>query len=165
MDSLLKMYNLPDIHKQMAVVSLLYGDAYCRIYCIEDGRWGKFYNWDKNNSSSIFLIETLNWRYLITGDAETKEENTLTPWLPLIENSILKVGHHGSGKGTGLLFLRQLRPRLAVISCGLNNRYGHPSEALLDRLERINCPVYRIDLQGYWSSEEKCDLLFTIESN
>ena len=165
MDSLLRKYNLPDIHKQTAAVSLLYGDSYCRIYCIEDGRWGKFYNWDKNNSSSIFLVETLNWRYLITGDAETKEETTLTPWLPLISNSILKVGHHGSGKGTGLPFLRHLRPRLAVISCGLNNRYGHPSAALLERLEEINCPVYRIDLQGYWSSEGKGDLLSSIESN
>ena len=61
---------------------------------------------------------------------------------------ILKSGHHGSGNASGMDFLEKVRPSLAVISCGKDNRYGHPAQVLLERLSIIDCPVRRTDLDG-----------------
>jgi len=61
---------------------------------------------------------------------------------------ILKVGHHGSANATAEELLRLLRPDLAVISCGRNNRYGHPAQATLLRLHRAGTFVRRTDMEG-----------------
>ncbi|MDX6541844.1 MAG: competence protein ComEC, partial [Gaiellales bacterium] len=56
--------------------------------------------------------------------------------------------HHGSGDDTLDRLLERLRPRLAVISVGARNRYGHPSPATLATLARAHVPVRRTDLEG-----------------
>ena len=61
---------------------------------------------------------------------------------------ILKVAHHGSKSSTSVALLRRLRPRLGLISCGVDNRYHHPSSVVLDRLRRYRVPVLRTDRQG-----------------
>jgi len=61
---------------------------------------------------------------------------------------MLKVAHHGSMYTTNEEFLDILRPKIAVISCGRNNRYGHPHGELLRRLEEKNVKVYRTDKNG-----------------
>ena len=61
--------------------------------------------------------------------------------------TLLKVAHHGSNYSTGEEMLNRLRPRIALISCGKDNRYGHPHEELLERLERAGSRIY--DTPGY----------------
>jgi hypothetical protein len=61
---------------------------------------------------------------------------------------VLKVGHHGSKYASSEDFLRQGKFKAAVISCGTDNRYGHPSQEVLDRLRAANVKIYRTDLQG-----------------
>ena len=61
---------------------------------------------------------------------------------------ILKVAHHGSRYSSCEAFLRKMGGGTAVISCGRKNRYGHPAEETLERLEAAGFTVYRTDLQG-----------------
>jgi beta-lactamase superfamily II metal-dependent hydrolase len=60
----------------------------------------------------------------------------------------LKVGHHGSKYATTEDFIRAVKPEAAIISNGEFNRYGHPAQAVLDRLKAANVKLYRTDLQG-----------------
>jgi len=65
-----------------------------------------------------------------------------------LEADVLKVGHHGSRNSTTPDFLAAVRPRMAIISAGEENPYGHPSPALLARLQDAGVPVYRTDRDG-----------------
>jgi competence protein ComEC len=61
---------------------------------------------------------------------------------------LLKVGHHGSRSATGEGLLAELTPRVAVISSGKGNRYGHPHAEVLDRLAQHGIGIWRTDLDG-----------------
>jgi len=61
---------------------------------------------------------------------------------------ILKAAHHGSGRSSTAAFLRALAPRIAIISAGRGNRFGHPSPAALDRLHAIGAAIFRTDEDG-----------------
>lgn len=63
-------------------------------------------------------------------------------------NDIGKVGHHGSKNGTGESLLNVVQPKLALISAGANNRYGHPHEETLERLEQVGSTIYSTTKQG-----------------
>ena len=62
---------------------------------------------------------------------------------------ILKVAHHGSADSTCAEFLEYLNVQTAVISCGINNAYGHPNFAVLDRLQNVGAKNYRTDANGH----------------
>ena len=62
--------------------------------------------------------------------------------------TVLKVGHHGSNTSTSYVFLRQVMPAYAIISCGKDNAYGHPHEEVLSRLADEGAAVYRTDECG-----------------
>jgi competence protein ComEC len=61
---------------------------------------------------------------------------------------ILKVGHHGSKYSTSLSFLEEIKPKLAVISVGANNSYGHPATEILQRLKDLGIKIMRTDING-----------------
>jgi competence protein ComEC len=65
-----------------------------------------------------------------------------------VQAEVLKVGHHGSASATSNAWLERVRPRVAVISCGAHNSFGHPSPATLERLQRHGARVYRTDRDG-----------------
>jgi competence protein ComEC len=62
--------------------------------------------------------------------------------------NILKVAHHGSKYATAQDFVDRVKPGVVIISCGEWNRYGHPAQAVLDRLKNAGAKLYRTDLQG-----------------
>ncbi len=89
------------------------------------------------------------WRVLLTGDLEREGEvRFVERWQKLGKIDVLKLGHHGSRYATSDLLLETLQPDLAIASCGLHNRYGHPSAYTLERLERAGTDVLRTDLEG-----------------
>jgi len=101
------------------------------------------------NANSVVLRLTYgNFTMLFTGDAETETEAELVKAKLPIRAQILKVGHHGSRHATSERFLNAVKPDVAIISCGADNRYGHPSQPTLDRLKRSNLQVHRTDLSG-----------------
>ena len=65
---------------------------------------------------------------------------------PSLQADILKIGHHGSKTSTSEHFLQQLHPKIAIIPVGVNNRYNHPHQEVVDRLQRMT--VLRTDIHG-----------------
>lgn len=101
-----------------------------------------------NESSLCVLFQCGNYDILIMGDRGELGETVLLATHQLPELELLIVGHHGSKTSTGDGLLEATRPQCAIISVGRNNRYGHPSDKVLERLAQIGCPVYRTDLYG-----------------
>jgi len=107
------------------------------------------YGGDDENAKSLVLgLEFLGKRWLFMGDAPISVERRIIVDHPELRCDIFKVGHHGSDTSTCLEFLRAVQPKEAVISCGANNRYGHPTETVLERLNRENVRIRRTDLEG-----------------
>lgn len=150
--SLIREYKKQSNQVVIPQVGVIAGNSFFRIYCLDNGQIGKKLKYDKNNSSLILLIQTMKWSYLLTGDAEWKQERFLYPWKAILQSSILKVGHHGSRKGTSDFLLNLVNPKLAVISCGFENHFGHPNKENLKRLNSHLVSIHRTDMQGYWIS-------------
>ena len=119
-----------------------------------------------NNSSLITKITYENTSFLFTGDAERDSENGMLDAGTDLKADVLKVGHHGGDTSTSYRFLREVMPDYAVISCGENNSYGHPTEEVLSRLRDADVRVYRTDMQGnIIVTSDGDNLTFTTERN
>lgn len=107
---------------------------------------------DSNNSSIVLLVEHGNNRFLFTGDAEEEAEADVLEYCNAngisIQADVYKAGHHGSNTSSGDTFLDAVAPKAAVISCGIDNDYGHPHEETLERLHNRGIQVFRTDEQG-----------------
>lgn len=99
-----------------------------------------------NNTSIVLRADYGENSFLFMGDAEVEVENTMLSSGLNLNCDVLKVGHHGSDTSTSSEFLAAVSPTTAIISCGENNSYGHPSQSTLDKLSNI--PVYRTDING-----------------
>jgi len=104
----------------------------------------------KNNDSLVLRLEYGQRSFLLPGDAEKQVEYTMLSEddARLLHADVLKVGHHGSKNSTMPQFLAAVDPRIAVISSGEENPYGHPSPELLERLEQGGARVLRTDRDG-----------------
>jgi competence protein ComEC len=100
------------------------------------------------NDRSVVLLGTVGGqRVLLTGDLEEDIDPILVArGLPRID--FLKVAHHGSATASSAELLEMIRPRLAAISVGADNTYGHPAAATIARLRSVGAIVTRTDLDG-----------------
>ncbi|MBO4873608.1 MAG: DNA internalization-related competence protein ComEC/Rec2 [Lachnospiraceae bacterium] len=106
---------------------------------------------DPDNESSLVLkLTRQNFSALFTGDLGFAGEEYLLNRQPdAIRNlSWLKVAHHGSRYSSAAAFLKLASPRIAFISCGRGNRYGHPAQETLNRLKETGTLVLRTDRDG-----------------
>lgn len=101
-----------------------------------------------NAHSVVARLDYGDFSMLLPGDAEEQTEHRLLTKDPDLRATILKVAHHGSKYATSKDFIDRIKPQAAIFSCGAWNRYGHPSQVVLDRLKGANATVYRTDLQG-----------------
>lgn len=100
-----------------------------------------------NNESVVLLGEVEGHRFLLTGDMEEDVDPALIErGLPTLD--FLKVAHHGSRTATTQAFLDATKPRVAVVSVGEGNSYGHPAPATITRLEASGASVFRTDRDG-----------------
>lgn len=97
-------------------------------------------NGDRNNNSVVTKLSYNEIDFLFTGDMESKTEEKILA--RDLEAEILKSGHHGSKTSSSMEFLNEVQPEVVIISAGLNNSYGHPHRALLDRIQRYTDEVY-----------------------
>ena len=102
---------------------------------------------DMNERSVVMMLEESGYRALLVGDSGIQTEKELVEDGLLGKIDYLKLGHHGSKNSTGLEMLEATSPELAVMSVG-KNRYGHPTEEVLTRLEYEGIRVLRTDLEG-----------------
>lgn len=100
---------------------------------------------DINNLSLVLMVQHGDNRFLLTGDMERIAENDLVESGADLKADVLKVGHHGSEGSSGYIFVREVMPAYAVISCGKDNSYGHPDEATLSRFRDAEASVLRTD--------------------
>jgi competence protein ComEC len=101
-----------------------------------------------NDASVVVLLGEPPGRLLVTGDIEDEGERVLLASGAPLRAEALVVAHHGSRDGTSDPFLRQVRPRWALISVGRRNPFGHPHDELLERLARRGVRVLRTDQLG-----------------
>lgn len=104
-----------------------------------------------NSYSTVLSVSFKEFDMLFTGDLEEEGEKLVTQFLKeqktasefhvAADYDILKVAHHGSKNSTFDEFLKLIRPEISLISCGRDNRYGHPHEELLERLDDIKSEV------------------------
>lgn len=109
----------------------------------------KILDQDNDNDTCIicsFYIEGLDCLFM--ADADKNREAALLKAYPALSCYVLKLGHHGSGTSSSEDFLRKTTPSFALISCGLNNSYGHPSPSVLQLLDKLGIIYARTDLYG-----------------
>ena len=97
---------------------------------------------DSNQDSIV------DWTGLFCGDAEAQTLEPLVNKYQIEHIDILKVSHHGAKASLTDSLIEKLRPKIALISVGQDNRYGHPSEETIDRLEAVESTILRSDTNG-----------------
>ncbi len=102
-----------------------------------------------NNGSIIAKLIYKNTSVLLEGDAPKEDEYHLLSLDPKdLDVDILKTGHHGSRTSTAKEYVEAASPEYAVISCGVDNHYGHPHKETLDTLNSLGVPILRTDTMG-----------------
>ncbi|MDQ3166543.1 MAG: MBL fold metallo-hydrolase [Actinomycetota bacterium] len=102
---------------------------------------------EQNNSSVVLVVETEGIRLLLSGDVEPEAQAALTAWGSALQADVLKVPHHGSAYQDPR-FLQAVGARVAVISVGADNTYGHPAPETISTLEAAGAQVLRTDEAG-----------------
>ncbi len=100
-----------------------------------------------NNSIVIRLVHGDN-SFLFTGDAEVQAQQEMTYGGYELHSDVIKIPHHGGSSSYQKWFYQEVKPAFAVISCGKDNGYGHPSKEVLEALKELGVSVYRTDEQG-----------------
>ncbi|MBR2696013.1 MAG: DNA internalization-related competence protein ComEC/Rec2 [Parasporobacterium sp.] len=103
---------------------------------------------DSNAYSVVLLLSFDSFRAVFSGDIGEEEEAEIVKAGVLKDCDLLKVAHHGSKSSSSAGFLKTADPEIAVISAGVNNRYGHPHQEVLKRLEAVGAKVYLTAEQG-----------------
>lgn len=101
-----------------------------------------------NNSSMVSKLSCGENNFLFTGDIEEEVERALLAAKIDLSAEVLKAGHHGSDTSSSENFLAAVKPKIAVIQVGEDNKFGHPSRRILKRLIRIGAAIYRNDISG-----------------
>lgn len=110
-----------------------------------------------NNNAIVCNLHYKDFSMLFTGDIEEIAEKQIIELYfknkNMLRANILKVGHHGSKTSSTSEFINIVKPQIAVIGVGKNNKFGHPSDVILSRLNNLNCNIFRTDLNGEISIE------------
>lgn len=105
-----------------------------------------------NNNSIVCKLNYKNFSCIFTGDIEEVAEKKILQEnrnnLQILNSTILKVAHHGSKTSSGLEFLKSVKPKIALIGAGENNKFGHPNNEALKRIENLGIKIYRTDQMG-----------------
>lgn len=104
---------------------------------------------DLNNYSPIIKMQFGDKAFMFTGDAEEDSElEVVKRYDNSLKADVLKLGHHGSSTSSSEEFLNAVKPSIGVISCGQNNKYGHPHKETLEKAKVRNMDLYRTDTDG-----------------
>lgn len=101
-----------------------------------------------NNWSAVLHLTYGNTAFLFSGDAEIEAERDILELNQNIKADVYKVGHHGSSTSTTDKYLAAINPEYAVISSGIDNRYGHPHQETLTKLNSNGINILRTDEKG-----------------
>ena len=145
-----------EVFPETPIVCVNPGDTFtCGNFCL-NVVWPDTYHDSGGNADSLCVLAT--WTggsssprtvsALFCGDAESEQLNTMVSQRRIAHVDILKVGHHGSKAALDTRAISALNPRIALISVGEGNDYGHPHAQTLSLLENVGTVIYRTDQQG-----------------
>lgn len=137
------------IKKNMSVTAPVTGKKYTLgnasfTIIAPNGTYGDTLN---NWSIGIKLINGSN-SFILCGDAETEAEQDILEGEIDLKADVLKISHHGSNSATNAEFLDAIDPEYAVVSCGEDNKYGHPAKDTLQKVKDRDIALFRTDKQG-----------------
>lgn len=95
-----------------------------------------------NNMSAVTKVVFGSTAFLFQGDAEKKVESALLSSGADVSADVIKVGHHGSKTSSSKKYIEAVSPKIAIISCGIENSYGHPHAVTLETLKKANIDTY-----------------------
>jgi competence protein ComEC len=149
MDSLIQIKNIPrEIVRAGDLINELKD---LRLYFLfPDNKFvnnsGKTLENNLNNGSVAFILKYKESEIFFSGDIEKEGEKFLYEnYSDFLKTDILKVAHHGSITSTSIPFILKNKPEIAVISCGMFNKFNHPSDIILNRLESSGAVIFRTD--------------------
>jgi competence protein ComEC len=102
----------------------------------------------RNDDSVVLEVRMGDVSFILPGDAGVAVEAAVAPLVAPAGVRIVKLGHHGSATASSAAFLSALHPRAAVVSCGRQNRFGHPAPAVMRRLTAADVRPFRTDQDG-----------------
>ena len=108
---------------------------------------GKKYD-DTNEYSIVAKIVYKDTSFILMGDATMENEVDIINNVLDIDIDVLKLGHHGSSTSSSDYFITKTSPKIAIISCGKNNKYGHPHQEVMRVLKKHGVTPYRTDEMG-----------------
>ena len=158
----LQDYNVSTTSYYNKAIIASYNEPNCKVYFSKaDIEWGnseysvKFLSpneekYSSNNAySPIVKVVYKSRSFLFTGDAESVTENEVIKLHSgELKADVLKVAHHGGKYSSSAKFLAYVSPKIAIISVGKNNSYGHPTEETLGRIEEVGATVYQTAIEG-----------------
>ena len=103
---------------------------------------------DANTQSITFRAKGLGHSALLTGDLTVQGEKEIMKTDAYLKSDVLKLGHHGSKTSSGRKFLKQVDPKLAIVSSGRKNRFRHPSKQVIQRLDSLGIPYLNTAEKG-----------------
>jgi len=103
---------------------------------------------DANTQSITFRAKGLGHSALLTGDLTVQGEKEIMKTDAYLQSDVLKLGHHGSKTSSGRGFLKQVNPKLAIVSSGRKNRFRHPSKQVIQRLDSLGIPYLNTAEKG-----------------
>jgi len=133
-----KKFTAPQVGKEYSL-----GEAKFVILAPNSGNYQSL-----NDYSIVIKMSYGQNSFLFTGDAESVSEKEILNLGYDIKADVLKIGHHGATTSTTQSFLDAVNPKYAVISCGKNNSYKHPTKTTMEKLSQKKIKVYRTDEQG-----------------
>ncbi len=152
MDSLISIKNIT--RETVRSGDCIYNIENLRMYFLFPSRdfvnlSGQTLNDNLNNGSVVFILKYGETEILFSGDIEKESEKFLIDtYSGFLDTDILKVAHHGSITSSTIPFIIKNTPEYALISCGIFNKFGHPSDIVVNSLNNIGAIVYRTDLDG-----------------
>ncbi|MBM4170940.1 MAG: DNA internalization-related competence protein ComEC/Rec2 [Ignavibacteria bacterium] len=120
-----------------------------KLYILNDTLSGYFQSMSSNDRSGMLKVQFGESTFLFTGDAGIRAEKYyLENYVHFLESTVLKAGHHGSKTSSSQEFVDIVKPKIAIISAGILNKFKHPHFEILDRFGKSNTKILRTDKSG-----------------
>jgi competence protein ComEC len=108
----------------------------------------KTFKGERNRGSISLLAKVGGLTWFSAGDLDQIGEENVIKKYPHLTVDVLKAGHHGSKTSSAESFIQQIMPKVALISVGEKNHFGHPHQEVLERIKKTNTLIFRTDQQG-----------------
>lgn len=151
--SQVKQKNIPAIEAGPGLKIVLSENLFLSVFYAGLESWQKVYAdknepFDLNDTSIVFKLISPELKILFTGDISHNVEKYLLAQNYDLSADVLKVAHHGSNQSSSLEFLKAVTPKMAVISVGAKNKFGHPGGRVIKNLRDLGVETRRTDEEG-----------------